>query len=264
MSSKNTLLILNIDKDGVSNQVELNPDVLDDDTVIFVIDEKNCKDWLYIGARVSFIHKRAAMRIANSLKKFGYKVNNSIVGHRCNELVVIDKTSNEPETRSSEDALRSVISSQIQLKNKPDVEVAENRSEAGILKDGSLIRPLDQGRTVKDAILQNNKAISLEEDIKNDFSVSRDNSGLNKFGVLVASMLQEFPELRIIRNHNKYSVESPTGEICRLELSSDKLLISAESNFGEGDVKAKIQQKFINLTKKLPEITRKNSRCLES
>jgi hypothetical protein len=246
-------LLLKIDSSGIATEIKMDTDEINDDNILFLIDEVNYKNWLYIGSNTSFIHKRGAMRVANSLKKFGYELNGSIIGRKCTDLEIIDKTSDQTKQDKEEIFYSLFKKSEIKFEEL-EVKKPSAVSSNVFTKNNVLIRPVSEA-LVNNITQSEPEFTSIDKEITPD--KEKGYEGVNKFGVLVTSILQEFPEIRISKSskdENEYVVESPDGPVCQLKIDSDKLVISSNSTFGDDDKKIKIQQKFIHLSKKLPDL----------
>ncbi|MHA1835935.1 MAG: hypothetical protein ACTSYQ_03285 [Candidatus Odinarchaeia archaeon] len=235
MSHKIDRIILKITQDGLAEKIEniTEPDSKD---VLFLIDEVNKTDYLYIGESVGFIHKRAAMRVANSLKKFGYQLDNSIIGRHCKKLVIIDKTEKELSANEEENFLQLLKNKK--LSEPPKISTNNVEVSNNVKSVEKIIRPI-------------NEAIE-NMDKEKTTKTPEDNDGYEKLGILISSILTVYPELKITKvKNNKYVIEAPIGELCSLQVKKNKLVISPQSTFGGEENKLKIQQRFVVLSSKL-------------
>jgi len=252
LPGKHSALLLKIDKNGIAQVVETEPGQITEDSVLFLIDEENKKNWLFIGSNVSFIHKRGSMRVANSLKKFGYEINGSIVGRKCSGLEIIDKTEETYDTEKEKIFYSIIQKGDRQIEAEQQVNTLKSESNEFMEKE-VIIRPLNEVYSKEE-----NKKEEVKTAIKKKTRTTKGKDGYDKFGVLVTSILQEYPEIMIRKKSDgefQYIVEAPEGAVCELKIEENKLVISSNSTFGGENKKIKIQQKFINLSKKILELS---------
>ena len=80
--------------------------------------------------------------------------------------------------------------------------------------------------------------------------------GSVKTGILITSVMKEYPELHVNHRSGKdseeYELETPDGTICKFRVDGSKLVISPESTFGGEEKKIKIQKTFVEVAKRLP------------
>ncbi|MEM2109737.1 MAG: hypothetical protein QW327_04540 [Candidatus Odinarchaeota archaeon] len=237
-----------INRDGGLQLVDGNPSLFDDNSVILVVDEENYRIWLYIGAAVSLIHKRAAMRAANSIRRFGYHLNESLIGNKCKELIVIDPETDSEQRSTAVQQLKSIINAS---SSTPVLEKVENASKPfnfTDLKERPLIRPIEElNKSVEHS---SGKTSTLSKSLVTSLKTNSETS-YRKLGVLLASILSIYPEIKISRLGEGYSVEAPSGVICKLKVKNDRLIVSASSTFGGEKIKYKIQKKFVYLVERM-------------
>ncbi len=221
------------------------PPILDDNSIILVVDEDNACNWFYMGLNTTLIHRRAALRAANSIKRFGYTFNNTVIGNRCKEFIIID-VDEEPEVRESKiQRLNSVLKEQ---SIKPAFKTPEaSQIDSPYFKNNVLIRPIDE---LKEQIKYSNQYCLTESKVLKDSSALCNEIGCRKLGVLLTSILSNYSKIKITRDSENYTVESPDVHICRVKIKKDRLIISSSSTFGGEDEKYSIQKKFINLMEK--------------
>ena len=242
MADTKNKLTLHITKDGETTLTNIPLNKLPPDGVFLVIDENEKKDYLVIGENVAFIYKRMAMRIANSLKKFGYQLSDgTIIGSNCSELVILDKTDKNTSTEEQEQILKEISKEKTKKPTKQTSNTIKKIADK-FAKKNVIIKPLNE---------------AITSDAKKTTDVKESSiKGEDKFGILVASILTIYPDIRITQQNGagkRYIIESPEGAICALEIKGDKIVISPESTFGGEEEKFKIQQKFVKLTKSYME-----------
>lgn len=81
-------------------------------------------------------------------------------------------------------------------------------------------------------------------------------SGEIKAGIVISSILREFPELYISREKDssgavKYRVESPEASLCEFTISNEEVKIASDSSFGGGEKEGAIRNQIDDLLKKL-------------
>ena len=87
-------------------------------------------------------------------------------------------------------------------------------------------------------------------------------SGEVKAGIVISSILKEFPELYISREKDssgavKYRVESPEASLCEFTISNEDIKIASDSSFGGGEKESAIRNQIESLlnTLKIPSET---------
>jgi len=183
------------------------------------------------------------MRAANSIRRFGYHLNESFIGNKCKELVVIDHETDSDQRALVLQQLKSLITA---TSSPPVLENIENVSKPfnfTDLKERPLIRPVEElsesFKHLSDGTSTPSKTLTTCE------------TSYRKLGVLLTSILSFYPEIKISRLGEGFMVESPSGVICKLKVKNDRLIVSASSTFGGEKIKYKIQKKFVYLVEKM-------------
>jgi len=81
-------------------------------------------------------------------------------------------------------------------------------------------------------------------------------SGEIKAGIVITSILKEFPELYISRKSDqsgavKYRVESPETSLCEFAITDEEVKITSDSSFGGGEKEREIRNQINSLLKAL-------------
>lgn len=81
-------------------------------------------------------------------------------------------------------------------------------------------------------------------------------SGEIKAGIVISSILKEFPEIYISREKDsggaaKYRVESPEASLCEFTISNEEIKIASDSSFGGGEKESAIRHQIESLLKTL-------------
>ncbi|WEU39982.1 MAG: hypothetical protein OdinLCB4_005800 [Candidatus Odinarchaeum yellowstonii] len=243
MNNERNIFTFRITASGELKIIE-NPPILDEENIFLVVDDDNSCSWLYIGLNTTLIHRRAALRAANSIKRFGYSFNNKTIGSRCREFIIIDADDESTVRESKTQRLKSVFT----LPHAKTVfKTTEPREvESTIFKNGLLIRPIEE---LNEQVKDSNQQVSRREILDKSSELSAD-TGYRKLGVLLTSILLKYPDIKILRLGEYYVVNSPDKSLCRVKVKNDRLIVSNSLNFGGEEEKYEIQKKFIGLMEK--------------
>ncbi|MFX0096885.1 MAG: hypothetical protein ACFE7E_03910 [Candidatus Hodarchaeota archaeon] len=274
-------IMLGLDDSGESSPIHFSEENLNGESVVIIIDEQNEIVWLWIGKQISFVRKRAASRIANSIKRFGYEIQNILVGKGIRTLETIEESLlGEPDIREKFEQLKGLFRSKFSSVNEFLVSFGEKTVTAkpvSLPAEEIIIQPAPQPpepQPSAEVIASAKPKPSTPETLKitpqemiSQVSAStetssaphknlRDILGSVKTGILITSVMKEYPELHV--NHRsgedseEYELETPDGTICRFKVDGSKLVISPESTFGGEEKKIKIQKVFVEVAKNLP------------
>jgi len=274
-------MMLGLDESGESSPIHFSEENLKGESVVIIIDEQNEVVWLWIGQQISFIRKRAASRIANSIKRFGYEIQNILVGKGIKTLEIIEESLlGEPDIREKFEQLKGLFKSKSSPVNKFLVsfgEKAMTTKPVSLPAEETIIQPAPQPlepQPSAEVVASVQPKSSTPETLKitpqemiSQVSASTETPpapqenlsdvlGSVKTGILITSVMKEYPELYV--NHRsgedseEYELETPDGTICKFRVEGSKLIISPESTFGGEEKKIKIQKVFVEVAKKLP------------
>ncbi len=274
-------LMLGLDESGESSLIPFSEENLKGENVVVVIDEPNEVVWLWIGHQVSFVRKRAASRIANSIKRFGYEVQNILVGKGIRTLEVIEESLlGEPDIKEKYEKLKRLLQTSFSPVGKflvsfGDKEVATK--PVSLPEVETIIQPAPEPpepqASPETEVSAQPKSSTLgalkitPQEIINQVSAASERSsahkgspsdvlGSIKTGILITSVMKEYPELHVncrsAKDNEEYELETPDGIICKFRVDGSKLVISPESTFGGEEKKMKIQKIFVEVAKKLP------------
>ncbi len=273
--------MLGLDESGESTPIHFSEENLKEESVAIIIDEQNEIVWLWIGRQIGFIRKRAASRIANSIKRFGYEIQNILVGKGIGKLEIIEESLlGEPDIKEKFEQLKGVFRSKFSPVNKFLVSFGEKAMTAkpvSLPAEEVIIQPAPQppeplpSAEVADSIKPKSSTPETlkitPQEIISQVSASTEKPsapqenlsdvlGSVKTGILITSVMKEYPELHV--NHRseedseEYELETPEGTICKFRVDGAKLVISPESTFGGEEKKIKIQKVFVEVAKRLP------------
>ncbi|KXH76825.1 MAG: hypothetical protein AM326_06500 [Candidatus Thorarchaeota archaeon SMTZ-45] len=109
LSRKPFLLMLK-DESGEVNAVKLDPDLVNSDNAIIVLDEVNDACWAWVGRNVSMPTRMHALRIARGLQKSGYQVGITTIGLAASRFVeMMEKDDSNQEVADNIVEFRSVL-----------------------------------------------------------------------------------------------------------------------------------------------------------
>lgn len=273
--------MLSLDESGESVLIPFSEESLKGENVVVVIDEPNEVVWLWIGQQISFVRKRAASRIANSIKRFGYEVQNILVGKGIKTLEVIEESLlGESDMKEKYEKLKRLVQSDFSPVGKFLVSFGDKAIAAkpvGLPEVETIIQPAPQPPepqaspevdvnvqpepstpavlkiTPQEIMSQVSNASETPSAPKESLS---DVLGSIKTGILITSVMKEYPELyvncRSAKESEEYELEAPDGTVCKFRVDGSKLIISPESTFGGEEKKIRIQKIFVEVAKNLP------------
>ncbi|MHA1333114.1 MAG: hypothetical protein ACTSPL_03465 [Candidatus Odinarchaeia archaeon] len=253
MAPSRYLLMLELNEQGDISPIQLSTSSFASDKILLVVDEINSTVWLWTGRDISFIQKRMALRMANSLKTFGYRVQNVLIGRGSRHLIHIDESElDDAETKSNYETLITTIKNSniegiLGIYTKPVAEIGEVR----VPKDAVIIKPREKRERVEEGGLAPPPVPTSEapfegEEVTVLQSASDEIKDSVKAGILISCVLEEFPEIHIkrITENGKlcYEIELPENIMFKFKLGNSNVAFESEKQ-GIGVVE-KIQRKF--------------------
>lgn len=226
------LLMFKLSESGDLELIDPSPDNLTSQHIILILDEINSAVWLWTGGETSLIKKRIALRMANSLKTYGYHYKNMLVGRGCRNLIQIDENELEsPEVKNQYNKLMDTLSNiQITGMLGSSKEEKIKVKQVKIPEHVTIIKPQEE---TKEAPAQIETQQIKQPPAAITFLTSTDLKEQVKAGTLIASALDRFSELRIkkISQEGKtyYELEVPEKKILKFIVSN------GEISFKEGD-----------------------------
>ena len=204
------LAMLEIDS-GEARPVPISTTHLSPDRTVLIIDEDAGSMYLFIGRDVGLIARRMAERVTQSIKTYGFKYGNMIVGKNCRNLVIID----EKEIGSS---FRETYQDLI---NKIELWETVGKSLVDLEKDKPKVvkkveHPIEPALPLK-VEEREEKKIKEPKPIEQDVNA--------KIGSTILRLLDKFPEMFIgktLRNGDTViRLEGPQGFLGEIIISDN-------------------------------------------
>ncbi len=109
LSRKPYLLMLQ-DDSGEMRPVKLDPDLVNSNNALVVLDEYDDTCWVWIGRDVSMPTRMHALRMAKSVQKSGYKIKSTTIGMSTSKVIeLIEKDESDPEVASNISAFKALL-----------------------------------------------------------------------------------------------------------------------------------------------------------
>ncbi len=109
LSRKPFMLMLRDDA-GEIEEVKLDPDLVNSNNALIVLDEYNDTCWVWVGKNVSMPTRMHTLRIARSTQKSGHKVGVTTIGMATSRLVeMLEKDASDPEVAANIEEFKRVI-----------------------------------------------------------------------------------------------------------------------------------------------------------
>ncbi|MCD6164311.1 MAG: hypothetical protein J7J30_02610 [Candidatus Odinarchaeota archaeon] len=230
------LAMLEIDG-GEARPVPISTTYLSSDRTVLIIDEDAGSMYLFIGRDVGLIARRMAERVTQSIKTYGFKYGNMIVGKNCHNLVIID----EKETGTS---FRETYQDLI---NKIELWETVGKSLVDLEKDKpKIVKKIEHPiEPVQPPKVEEKEERKIEEIKPVEQYVNA------KIGSTILRLLDKFPEVfigKISRNGNTViRLEGPQGFLGEIIISDN------------GKVEIKPSKEFeAELEEMIKEVAKKN------
>lgn len=236
MGQGRNLFAFTISSDGGLKIID-GPPILAEDSIILVVDEDYACNWLFIGSNTTLIHRRAGMRAANFVRRLGYPLNNSVIGNKCKEFIIIDVEEGAEIRQSKIQQLKSILT---RPPPKPvfKTPVETPRIKSPDFRSETIIRPIEE---LKGRINSSTQSCSSEKLYE---------AGYRRLGVLLASILLTYNDIRITREAERYMIDAANTRLCSVKVKGDRLIVAESSTFGGVEEKYNIQKRFIRLMEK--------------
>jgi len=229
------LAMLEIDS-GEARPIPISAMHLSSDRTILIIDEDEGSMYLFIGRDVGLIARRMAERVTQSIKTYGFKFGNTVVGKNCSNLVIID----EKEVGDSFREVYQDLISKIELwetvgKSLVDLE----KDKPKIVKKVGKTADTYSSLKIKK---KEEKGIERVKPVKQIVSA--------KIGSMILMLLDRFPEMFIgkfsRKNITVIRFEGPQGPLGEITISNDgKVEVKPNEGF-----KAELEEIVKEATKK--------------
>ncbi|MFX1368960.1 MAG: hypothetical protein ACFFAY_10205 [Promethearchaeota archaeon] len=102
VSSRNPYMLMLLDDSGEVKPVKLNPDQVNSDNAVIVLDEYSDTCWVFVGRNVNMPTRMHALRIGKSVQKAGYKIGITTIGMASSNIVeMLEKDDSDPEVATA-------------------------------------------------------------------------------------------------------------------------------------------------------------------
>ena len=208
---------------GETRPIPISLSHLSPNSTTLIIDEETGNIYLFIGRDVGFIARRTAERVAQSIKTYGIKIGNMIVGKNCRNIVIIDE-------KELGESFKEVYQD---LVNKIELWQTINTSVVDLEKD----QPKIIRRTEPTVSVEKSVAIKpLErEEVKVEETESIDRRITAKIGYVILKLLDRFPEMFIGKTSKKgvtiIQFEGPQGNLGEIVISGNQIEIKPNKEF---------------------------------
>lgn len=216
---------------GEAHPIPISTMHLSPDRTILIIDENEEAMYLFIGRDVSLVSRRMAERITQSIKTYGFKYGNTIIGKNCHNLVIID----EKEIGTSFKEVHQDLIRKIELwgtlgKSLVDVEKEKPK----------FVRKVEI--PVKSApILEVERKEEKIEGVE-----SPRQSVTAKIGLIILRLLDKFPEMFIGKiskdNATVIRLEGPQGFLGEIIISSNREVEVRPNEEFEGELREIVKE----------------------
>ncbi len=129
-------LMFNVLKDGEIEPIKWNKDVFIPDRSIIMLEELTPAVWLWHGVKRSLVDRRIASRQAESLKGYGYKARDTIIGSRTRIIKEIDqrKVGKDTETDQFNQEFQEILNNEFTPIDEIIVDLQMDDNEVAKLK----------------------------------------------------------------------------------------------------------------------------------
>lgn len=216
------LAMLEIDA-GETRPIPISLSHLSSNNTILIIDEETGNLYLFIGRDVGFIARKTAERVAQSIKTYGIKIGNTIVGKNCRNIIIID----EKELGESFKEIYQDLINKIELwesVSKPVVDLEKDQPKP-VRKIESVIKV---EKPVTAEVIKKEE-VKVEEAKPIGYYISA------KIGFVVLKLLDKFPEMFIGKTIKKgitvIRFEGPQGNLGEIIISGGQVEIKPNKEF---------------------------------
>ncbi len=146
--SRKPFLLMLCDDAGEMRPVKPDPDLVNNNTAVIVLDEYDDTCWVWIGRNVSMPTKMHAIRMARSVQKSGYKIKNTTIGMALSKTIeLIEKDESDPEVASNISAFRALLNRPWRFENDvlafDEAQAAKYAAEPPVIKETATEAPRD-------------------------------------------------------------------------------------------------------------------------
>ena len=129
-------LMFNVLKDGEIEAIKWNKEVFIPDRSIILLEELTPAVWLWHGVKRSLVDRRIASRQAESLKGYGYKARDTIIGSRTRIIKEIDqrKVGKDAETDQFNQEFQEILNKEFTPLDQIIVDLQMDDNQVGELK----------------------------------------------------------------------------------------------------------------------------------
>lgn len=208
---------------GETRPIPISLSYLSPNRTILIIDEETENIYLFIGRDVGLVARKTAERIAQSIKTYGIKIGNMIVGRNCRNTIIIDQGE---LGESFKEIYQNLI-------NKIELWEPVNKSAVDLEKEKP--KPAKKVEAVveveKPAIAEavEKRKLEVEEAKPIEHHVSA------KIGFVVLKLLDQFPEIFIGKTSRKdvtiIRFEGPQGNLGEIVVSGNQVEIKPSKEF---------------------------------
>ncbi len=208
---------------GETRPIPISLSHLSPNCTTLIIDEETGNLYLFIGRDVGFIARRTAERIAQSIKTYGIKIGNFIVGKNCRNIITIDE---KELGESFKDIYKDLV-------KKIELWETVNKSVVDLEKDQpKIIRRTEPMVEVKKPVTVE-PVEKEEEKIEEPKPIEHRISA--KIGFVVLKLLDIFPEMFIGKTSKKgvtiIQLEGPQGNLGEIIISGSQVEIKPNKEF---------------------------------
>ncbi|MHA1722067.1 MAG: hypothetical protein ACTSXW_03220 [Candidatus Baldrarchaeia archaeon] len=196
---------------GEAHPIPISTMHLSPDRTIIIIDEDEETMYLFIGRDVGLVSRRMAERVTQSIKTYGFKYGNTIIGKNCHNLVIID----EKEIGTS---FKEVYQDLIKK-----IELWETLGKSLVDIEKEKPKPIRKVKTpikhpLSPEIEEKKEKIEKVEPFRSDIS--------SKIGFVVLKLLDKFPEMFVGKTSKNNAMiirfEGPQGFLGEVVISNNR------------------------------------------
>jgi len=233
--------------------------VLKPDSILVILDEQEKKIWLWQGRKTSFLARRMVMRTVQTIKRFGYEINGDRISDFSDIVIVDEKDFSKDEQQTlyetlkekflkasaaAEAAAESEAVKEEKKVSEPAVEelaeelpeppeIPAQGEETPVKPPVEVVEPSVEAEQAYEPQPEAPAAKVVEETAESPLTEEEralPNVDI-KVGLLISSVLKEFPEIYISVHGTNVIMESAEGTLTIFRILDRELELSPDFDF---------------------------------